>query len=117
MVPPKSADLEQAILSLLEEPHPEIRATTLLALSDYAGARLWSAIETSLKSTDRQERLAAIVAAERTHCFHLEERITLELSSEDARIAGAAARAISVLNDTRTRNMLMQMLGLNERQT
>jgi hypothetical protein len=113
MVPHDNSDLEQAIQSLLAETRPAVRADELLALSDRACARLWPIIESWLESTDRQERLAAIVAAERTHCFRLEERLLLELASPDARIAAAAAHAISTLSDVRTQQMLMRMLGVD----
>jgi HEAT repeat protein len=114
MVSHDNSDLEQAIESLLTETRPEVRADALLALSDRAGARLWPIIESWLESTNKQERLAAIVAAERTRCFHLEERLLLELAPPDARIAAAAAHAISTLGDVRTQQVLMRMLGVDK---
>lgn len=109
-----STDLDLALSSLLEEARPDVRAETLLSLCDRAGSRLWPLIENALQSPHRRERLAAVVAAERTRCFELEERIMRELGSNDAELAAAAAHAVATLSDLRTQEMLVRMLGMSK---
>ena len=107
----KSDEFGPRIEAMLRQSDPLLRATELAELSLVAGSELWPAIEALLESSHPEERLAAIIAAERTRHFSMEERILRELASRDARIAGAAAHAVSMLGDLRTQAMLLAMLG------
>jgi hypothetical protein len=106
-----SDPVDRLIASLIQEREPALRAATLLRLAESAGSRIWPNIEAMLESDSVIERVAAVVAAEKTRHFQLEDRITKEVASDDAQLAAAAARAISKLGDLRTQAMLLALLG------
>jgi hypothetical protein len=103
--------IEELIASLLERKDPEWRATTLLQLAESAGSRIWPVIESMIDSANVEERVAAVVAAEKTRHVKLEDRITRELASDHALLAGAAAHAIGVFCDLRDQAMVATLLS------
>jgi hypothetical protein len=103
--------IEKLIASLRERQDPRGHAATLLQLAESAGSQLWPVIEAMIESADVQERTAAVVAAEKTRHLNLEDRIAMELTSDHARLAGAAAHAIGVFSDLRDQAMVATMLS------
>jgi hypothetical protein len=109
--------VEKLISSLSDEKDPQRRAATLLQLVESAGSRLWPIIEAMIESTEIAERVAAIVAAEKTRHLALEDRIARELASDHARLASAAAHAICVFGDLRDQELVSDMLSSLEADT